>query len=182
MGVLDLSGETVANTDSKRCWSALFHQITQHDFTRTFVPCQGMSYASQKKAQQVNHGLTKRLFGWSVLGFTQYEIRRISISKTVESVVQPRPASLLLVKESNSAMGPPKPKRNTLTDPMTNCTPLPKTTKQVWANQLTRLPCQMVHVKFHFLHTSTSKVDSRLLLASFYVNGVLRRHSMGAEG
>ncbi len=33
---------------------------------------------------------------------------------------------------------------------MSNCTPLPKAAKPVWAKQLTRLPCLVVCVNFQF--------------------------------
>ncbi len=36
----------------------------------------------------------------------------------------------------------------------------------VWANQLTRLPCLVIYVKFQFVYTTTSKIGSQLLLAS----------------
>ncbi len=46
------------------------------------------------------------------------------------------------------------------------CTPLPKAAKSVWAKQLTRLPCLVVYVKFQFVYTTKSVMDSQLLLAS----------------
>ncbi len=35
-----------------------------------------------------------------------------------------------------------------------------------WSNQLTRLHCLVVYVKFQFLYTTNSKVGNQLLLAS----------------
>ncbi len=35
-----------------------------------------------------------------------------------------------------------------------SCTPLPKATKSVWANQLTQLLFLVVHVKFQFVYVS----------------------------
>ncbi len=43
-----------------------------------------------------------------------------------------------------------------------SCTPLPKAAKQVWAKQLTRLPCLVVCVKFQFVYTKISKMGSQL--------------------
>ncbi len=45
-----------------------------------------------------------------------------------------------------------------------SCTPLPKAAKPVWATQLTRLPGLVVYVKFQLVYTTTSKIDSQVLL------------------
>ncbi len=58
-----------------------------------------------------------------------------------------------------------------------SCTPLPKAAKPVWAKQLTRLPCLVVYVKFQFVSTTESKMDSQLLLASTSSNSRLGRGS-----
>ncbi len=55
------------------------------------------------------------------------------------------------------------------------CTPLPKATKPVWANQLTRLPCLVVYVKVQFVSTITSKIGSQLLPSSTNSNAQLGR-------
>ncbi len=57
------------------------------------------------------------------------------------------------------------------------CTPLPKAAKLVWAKQLTRQPCFVVYVKFQFLYTTKSEMDSQLLLASTSSHVQLRRGS-----
>ncbi len=58
-----------------------------------------------------------------------------------------------------------------------SCTPLPKAAKPVRATQLTRLPCLVVYVKFQFVYTTKSKIDSLLLLASTSSNVLLGRGS-----
>ncbi len=62
-------------------------------------------------------------------------------------------------------------------DPPMSCTSLPKAAKLVWANQLTRLPCLVVYVKFPFAYITTSKTGSQLLLASTSSNVPLGRGS-----
>ncbi len=57
-----------------------------------------------------------------------------------------------------------------------SCIPLPKAAKPVWAYQLTRLPCVMVNVKLHLLHTlKFSQIRQRKLFfvvpLSFLANG-----------
>ncbi len=61
-----------------------------------------------------------------------------------------------------------------------SCTPLPKAAKPAWANQMTRLPCSVVFVKFQFVYTTTSKIDSQLLLAPTSSNVLLGRGSVKA--
>ncbi len=58
-----------------------------------------------------------------------------------------------------------------------SCTPLPKAAKQVCANQLTRLPCLVVHVQYKFVYTTTSEIGGQLLLAFTSFNFVLGRGS-----
>ncbi len=43
---------------------------------------------------------------------------------------------------------------------MSSCTPLPKAAKLVWANQMTRLPCIVVNVKFQLVYSTTSEIGS----------------------
>ncbi len=45
-----------------------------------------------------------------------------------------------------------------------SCTFLPKAAKPAQANQLTRLPCLMVNVKFQFVYTTIGKIGSQFLL------------------
>ncbi len=58
---------------------------------------------------------------------------------------------------------------------MTRCTPLPKAVKRVWANQLARLPCLVVYVKFQFVKTTTGKIGCQLSMASTSSNVQLGR-------
>ncbi len=58
-----------------------------------------------------------------------------------------------------------------------SCTALPKATEPVWANQLTRLPCLVVYVKFQFVYTTASKIGSQLLLVSTSSNVLSGRGS-----
>ncbi len=58
-----------------------------------------------------------------------------------------------------------------------SCTPLPKAVKTVWANQLARLPCSAVYVKFQFVYATTSEIGSQLWLASISSNVLLGRDS-----
>ncbi len=46
-----------------------------------------------------------------------------------------------------------------------SCTFLPKAPKPAWTNQLTRLPCPVIYVKFQFMYATTSKIGSLLSLA-----------------
>ncbi len=54
-----------------------------------------------------------------------------------------------------------------------SCIPLPKAAKPVWANQLTRLPCLVVHVTF--VYSTTSEIGSQIVLASTSSNVLLGR-------
>ncbi len=58
-----------------------------------------------------------------------------------------------------------------------SCTPLLKAAKPVWANQLTRLPCLVVYVKFRFVYITASQIGSQLLLASTSSNALLGQGS-----
>ncbi len=57
------------------------------------------------------------------------------------------------------------------------CTPLTKAAKPVWTNQLIRLPCLVVCVKFQFVCTTTSQIGSQLLLTSTSSKVLLARGS-----
>ncbi len=61
-----------------------------------------------------------------------------------------------------------------------SCTPLQKTANPVWANQLTRLSCLVVNVKFQFVYTTTSEIGSQLLLAPTSSTVLLGRGSLKA--